>query len=521
MVSSINYDEEVEKLIKFIRTNFTSKLPSTFEPPSEHLDTIENEFIKELFERFKAAKVDRDGVFTVTVDEVLDLVYSKLLVRKSYIDLSYKVLKNRRWSLILGSPGIGKTVFSFFLMILLVKARNVPFLFNIAGISGIHFWGKTYALQDSYLRKPSGLRKYDNLFYLHDADMEPPLSYRRMSIINFTSQKSRYRNFQKGSTQTLYMPLWDEKEIITLNSKIPVEFGKLDQSVLKERFDFAGGVPRHIFVDWDSYLNRVNHELVKITPEYLTANDDMYLEMGPHVIVGAYVVKNYTDFRCTFLSENLKNYVVDKLFPKNYTQFLEYVFSKADLLSRHELLGQVFGEVVGRIFCSAINISLIPLNPVAKAQLGTRKNWILHLPLAQKMIVQTPEEIISNASDIPKFWIPMSGNFPVIDYFYTLPTKDENHQKSSLVIGLQVTVNINHGINHGKLEDLVKLFGDKFVLVWVLGETNYMKQFRSQKQYIGDHVTNKEINVAQFKMNILENSKMIDAKMNAVDDQIK
>ncbi|KAG2999130.1 hypothetical protein PC120_g20975, partial [Phytophthora cactorum] len=217
--------------------------------------------------------VSQDGVFDhcsdpffskfQTVDEVnswlqfpalLPLTERQTLyIRSSYKSIAAQALSKvdpnrRKYAVITGTPGIGKSVFVYYVMWRLIKDRKRVLLFE--GEGNFYFDGTTMftckALPDK-----SNLQFWSpDLWCLVDSldpTSIPGLPYRRCSVLlASTPRRDCIGEFKKlaPTPDVFYMPLWTKEELATIAPMYPHA-----AAVWENRFECLGGVPRLVLQD--------------------------------------------------------------------------------------------------------------------------------------------------------------------------------------------------------------------------------------------------------------------------------
>jgi hypothetical protein len=430
------------------------------------------------------------------------------MIRKCYIDLAWICFgiafeENMR-GLMIGSPGTGKTLFMIFIHYILIQAGNAPILIALGDEVGFYHRGSYYILEAEYLREQeAGL---NNIFYLYDRDEKAPVRFSAISMMFSSPKKDRYRCWEKGRCFIRFMPLWTLEELYKLNSIVPEGLGRLSERELERRFAYTGGVPRHIYEDYDFFDMSVKTELSDVDVSYFAETANQCFEKGPHMIVGIDVHSEYFKFNCIFLSQKLANMVYDRLVVKS-KKFVKIIMRSIEAPEHPGMAAQVFQRIAMEQICSGLSTDLIPLNEKAQAMLNTGKiaHRFVFGPATPKMIYEAKDLALEETTRT--VWVPESKTFPVVDYFYTQPRHqlDTLVQVPLLVMGLQMTVNAPHGIKHNRLSELVQKFGDDFVLVWVVGGRQRFNDFGCQNQLdSNDKIVDQELilPVAQFKINV-------------------
>jgi hypothetical protein len=217
--------------------------------------------------------IPQDGVFDhcsnpfflqfPTVDQVDDwLEFSSLLplTRRQalYIRSSYQVIADQallnpdvdmvKYAVVTGTPGVGKSVFVYYVMWRLIKEKKRVLLFDNNGL--FYFDGSTML---NCLALPS---KFNEQFWSPDLwclvdSMDPTsipgLPYRLCSVLlASTPRRDCIGEFKKQppTADVFYMPLWSKEELAIIAPMYPHA-----ADVWENRFDCLGGVPRLVLQD--------------------------------------------------------------------------------------------------------------------------------------------------------------------------------------------------------------------------------------------------------------------------------
>ncbi|KAG3237036.1 hypothetical protein PI124_g17964 [Phytophthora idaei] len=226
----------------------TDKICSKF--PSTILDGTIHVLVVVPKQGTSAPIVSQDGVFDhcsdpffsqfSTVDQVGDwLEFSSLLPltrrQKLYIRSSYRVIADQallnpdgnmvKYAVVTGTPGVGKSVFVYYVMWRLIKDKKRVLLFDSEG--NFYFDGTTMftckALPDK-----SNLQFWStDLWCLVDSldpTSIPGLPYRRCSVLlASTPRRDCIGEFKKlaPTPDVFYMPLWSKEELATIAPMYP------------------------------------------------------------------------------------------------------------------------------------------------------------------------------------------------------------------------------------------------------------------------------------------------------------
>eukprot|EP01097_Dermamoeba_algensis_P007890 TRINITY_DN5095_c0_g1_i5.p1 TRINITY_DN5095_c0_g1~~TRINITY_DN5095_c0_g1_i5.p1 ORF type:complete len:556 (-),score=82.98 TRINITY_DN5095_c0_g1_i5:1290-2957(-) len=173
--------------------------------------------------------------------------YPKLWAKMDSLYQNYlqQAKDRRKFSvLLLGNPGIGKTVsMNYFLMQALKK--NYPVLFETRRERFFFHDGiaEMESIEGSTLRK---LRNDPRVLLLHDHQQnQPPPFCKAFTIAAMLPDSSNYSEYRKDTCSQLWMPLPSHHDLIAMNSVEP----KLETQELLDRLDLFGPIPRYVFSD--------------------------------------------------------------------------------------------------------------------------------------------------------------------------------------------------------------------------------------------------------------------------------
>lgn len=76
------------------------------------------------------------------------------------------------------------------------------------------------------------------------------------------------------------MPIWSEEEV-RLNDYLLESEGKLNAATRLERYDFAGGIPRVIFGNFEQYKESVEDAIGSVSIEFLAEGTFVALRRAP------------------------------------------------------------------------------------------------------------------------------------------------------------------------------------------------------------------------------------------------
>lgn len=201
---------------------------------------ISDEVAANFWNTLKNAKIDEQGEFLHLPGDTYLSGLSILFIRKCYRDL-IKVVFDRevRRIRISGNPGIGKTIFAYYVLYLLVQ-QGETILFDKRSFKVPIVFEKERAFRVFDQRELNSYLGKTNVWYICDA--KEPSEVHAKTILVSSLRKQHYKEFDKYTGTTIrYMPVWSWEEIETCRNNI---FNDLEVTNVKDLFLKWGGIPR-------------------------------------------------------------------------------------------------------------------------------------------------------------------------------------------------------------------------------------------------------------------------------------
>ena len=468
-------EQRLTTLLELVQENYKCTLPSDFSPPpSEFTPVGPTDRCVRLCNSLLKAKMDKNGVL---LDVDLSLYEagkkSPFYLRKVYFDLLEYILRNKDDEddrfLVLGSPGTGKSLFHAFCLFIMLKS-NAPILFVRKGWTYFCYNGLFYKCIVPEFSKSSIMEH--NIWIVYDSNAPPPLFLDEPIVVLVSSlRKENYKHYRKAMVQPIfYMPLWGFNELEVVYGYMKPQI-TLDE--LETRYEVAGGVPRHIFRDWDNYEEDLEQAIKLLNVKCLNINEIDDIHSGIDVIFGIFVAENdYTNYTIDWLSLNI---------------CVRAFIAKKDEITEHISLALKGGYCVfyyaplGRSYELSCLYKLCTSNLEYKCVSTDREMAIENLcfkaPNCIRRSIKSIEQIVE--LDAPCLWVFSHTNYPCVEAFLILPNQ-------KMVIGVQVTLRPSHPLPYSSLVKICNFFERNFQdysfnIVFVVREGNY-ERFEKQLQ---------------------------------------
>ncbi|KAG2778972.1 hypothetical protein Pcac1_g11091 [Phytophthora cactorum] len=445
-----------------------SKFPSTIPDGTIHVLVVVPE------QETSAPLVSDGGVFDrcsdpffskfQTVYQVGDwLEFSSLLPltrrQKLYIRSSYRVIADQallnpdgnmvKYAVVTGTPGVGKSVFVYYVMWRLIKDRKRVLLFE--GEGNFYFDGTTMftckALPDK-----SNLQFWSpDLWCLVDSldpTSIPGLPYRRCSVLlASTPRRDCIGEFKKlaPTPDVFYMPLWTKEELATIAPMYPHA-----AAVWENRFECLGGVPRLVLQDIETdpqawLMSACNScsldDCIMLVSIYSEINSKTKIAQ---ILIHIHSQEPYREYKVVYASDLAMQLIVRT----------KWRLDRAKLQS---LLGSSDGNPLAQSLCGYIfelySMDLLEqggtfvyrelLSEKSKRKRGTPADGTIDIPRSsQPRLIAERVEVGQLANQL---YVPRTSNYTAIDAW--MPQFG----------GFQMTVGKTHGIKGGAADDLAKL----------------------------------------------------------------
>jgi hypothetical protein len=193
-----------------------------------------------------------------------------IVTRKAVRDLWNRVLRQRRgngvtrYSIVIGSPGIGKSrSMTYLLRMLLQEGKRVVYEVGKQDIvllftPDLTASGGGYTVQWKYTSEGLADVLLDaDTWYLVDPSnsVKEPGQWRARTVLAASPNSGRYKEFRKAGAQVYFMSMWEERELLAAREVMCVD-KPMSAHDVSLRFGDYGGIPRHVYGAFNSdYMN--------------------------------------------------------------------------------------------------------------------------------------------------------------------------------------------------------------------------------------------------------------------------
>ena len=206
------------------------------------------------------------------IPEFIPRPMDSLYIREAYEELFEIIWKNQQDKeskmrinrmAITGTPGIGKSVFLFYILWRLanIKSTKTVILHRQMNHRRIYVFQNDGCWIVSYDADIQMLLTDPDTWYLTDALLTPPASVEAVTILVSSPAEKYYSDFLKySSTAPLhYLPTWSLEEL----KRVAHVYSKSPEEVEK-RFDMIGGVPRYVLEKDVNLEETINEKIGKL-----------------------------------------------------------------------------------------------------------------------------------------------------------------------------------------------------------------------------------------------------------------
>jgi DNA replication protein DnaC len=366
-----------------------------------------------------------------------------LFIRQDYINVvniiaeNFARDKNCRRVLVVGSPGIGKSVFGVLLCLLAIKEKKDVAYHPINGFPYYFTWnGTEYDFSDF----PHPGIRYEGYFDGNDSgDALDNTSFHRAFL--FSSPRStNYNEFVKESCFKVYLNPWSKQECEMFAKMINFE-----EDEWLRRFNLVGGKPRFVFSSSQTYdilvkevENAVPHNVDDLRDQVKLFGEKVYDNRMKHILFHFYRDEKAPSFAYLAYS----SLAVEAMISARYKigsadEIRSFLQTPAPNLQSWR------GKEIEKFLLQDLASATFRIKSLEGSDLGEVGQ--LGPFIAKSRIIHAASEIQNELM----LNIPLSKNFPAIDGVLVAPN-------DRLVIYAQSTVSVAHPIKFYLLKNVYK-----------------------------------------------------------------
>lgn len=280
-----------------------------------------------------------DGKFITfpALDDLVPRKMKRLYIRKPYADL-FEIMSNHLLHVdetdtihnfvITGTPGIGKTVFLFYVLWRLSKMETTEAVILRRQVDR----GRIYVFtkNECFMTKDDShidlLLLHESTWYLTDTLSPLPGVANATTLLVCSPSRKHYSDFLKiDGTICLYMPLWSLNELLEV---APVY--KLEVEDVTTRYLFVGGVVRYVLEQSLNLVKFINDALGRVQVSTLMNlffdSENIVYEKLVHSIIHYEVVdSNYDDFEVRMASSYVTERLLEKLADRQRKELVKFL----------------------------------------------------------------------------------------------------------------------------------------------------------------------------------------------------
>jgi hypothetical protein len=366
-----------------------------------------------------------------------------LFIRQEHVDVANIIEKKLASDesidrvLVVGSPGIGKSVFGVLLFLLAIKEKkDVAYHPMNLGFTYYFTWnGTEYAISDL----PNVDRLYEGYFDGNDSGdaLDYTLFHR---VYLFSSPRStNYNEFYKECCFKVYLNPWSKQECEKFAKAIKLD----DEDEWMRRFNLVGGKPRFLFSSsltlvnlFDRVEGDIPHDLRGLEDQVQLYQQNVFDDRMKHIVFNIY--RDEEDPARSYLW--FSSLVVEVIMNARYK--IRSADAIRSLLKTPAANLQSWrGKEIEKFQLQDLATAILRVKPLEGPDLGEVQQ--LGPFLANSRMVDAASEIRNELM----LNIPLSKTFPAIDGVLVVPT-------DRLIIYAQSTVSAAHPIKYSLLKNV-------------------------------------------------------------------
>jgi hypothetical protein len=379
--------------------------------------------------------------------ECYRLVFQEIFVRaKSRLEKGWDTNMH-----VSGNPGIGKSRFYLYFIFRLLSDRDFVLTYRLV----INFCSN-YFLYDSANEEFLWLNQNEvkilhedkRVFRLIEAESDELTGWKGVSVLFASPGVLGLNDFMKVEPVQFFLPVWTLEELSELNSMQEVQ---LSESVLIERFDMFGGIPRFIFTDSQDYekdqltlaINSFDALRVLSYAKGKTVRESDYSHRVMCMVPSNdFKSISHLDFLSIYIAEK----IVDKVSDDSINEISSFFVASTgdDSGTSASTRGRIYEVLCHRRVKRGLTLTFRLIGSKKKKEIVT-----LEVPAGVQVLR------FSKLEDIPldvkgiSYCQPLSRSFGALDSFVLDITKKKCY-------ALQMTVSKHHGIKREPLLSFLK-----------------------------------------------------------------
>ena len=389
-----------------------------------------------------------DGILTFqTTPDFLPEGFKELYIRQSYVDLFQIIMDNLTNSdqrnryhrmAITGNPGIGKSLFLFYVMWRISSMDNVgTVILRRAKDDGlIYVFGRNNSWSTVNYGDIVSLLSSPNTWYLTDTLDPPPGEVKAVTILVASPARKHYKEFLKYSVTDVlrYLPVWSLEELMKARKSF-----SLSEEQVENRYCLIGGIPRFVLEKEQDLVSLIDGAIIRLNIdnfESIAVGNLQKDDEISHLVVHFEVNAGYTDATLRMGSSYITEKALDVFVNHQESKLKRFLLRAEHTSLLSTIRGNLFEAYAHRILSAGGEFTVrsisqeTPPCTIKLKQLKTERFYD---------IGQCKDE---------KYFLPWNPNYPCIDSF--IPH----------VGHFQMTVSLHHPVSK-KMTDIVKDSGEK------------------------------------------------------------
>ena len=426
---------------------------------------------------------DSDEVEILNLSEPLfGFRQTKVLVRSHY-KMLFNIIKTNQSDtmVLLGNPGIGKSLFGFYLLHCFSKKmpEDVEYIIYVSinaafncilqkdnvkynmEHTGVHLEVRRFMhnnREKSWFVFDAANKDYLHLF---------PVECKKNIIISSPDPRNFEQSIKDAEAVCLYMPCWTKEEMKLLSWKMDA----IGQDIFEERFILFGGIPRYVFGKIE--FSVVKQEIVKLSFEKL-----LNLKLvGSSAEVSSDITHKIIERKPNVYKRGVHAGEIDYF--KHSVQFISPKVSQL-ICSRYkkEISERIFSRVnsgtklTGDFFETVIHSYLQASNKYSIRSLHDNTQGVLELPALEHIFFDM-KDLHDNVGKREVYLQPTHHVLGALDALVLLDNK---------TIGFQITIKKSHNIKKQPLEELRKALNIKEIDVYFVVPEYIFNNYYNERQ---------------------------------------